>query len=126
MPPQFQRYYERPAPDAMTRSEVAAALGETYGRVYYWTASGRGPRRARAAFPPAYGWARRKGEPEWFAPEQVEQLREWFAVLDRVQEVTGDRRASKARRAADTTAPRGDRKTSGRRVVPVAERVTEQ
>ena len=104
LPPQFQQFYVRPAPDALTRSEIAAALGETYARVYYWTASGRGPKRARAAFPPAYGWATRKGEPEWFAAAQVEDLREWFAMLDRVQEVTGDKRASRLRRHAD--APR--------------------
>jgi hypothetical protein len=94
---------ERPHPDAMSRGEVARALGQPYMRVYYWTAAAH-RREARLHFRPR--WTTRRGHQlfDWFAPEQVEQLRRFLDALELVQEVTGDRRASRRRAPGEAPA----------------------
>lgn len=89
---------DRPTPEAMTRTELAEHIGQTFQRVYYWTAPSGGARRARGTFPPSIRQPTRQGEPAWFSPEDAERLAAFFAHLDAVQEATGDQRASKVRR----------------------------
>lgn len=89
---------KRPHPDAMTRQELADAIGQPYARVYYWTAAGHGPKRAKPVVPPSYGHPTRKGEPAWFSPDDADELRQFLEALDTVQAMTGDRRASSYRR----------------------------
>jgi hypothetical protein len=86
-------YHNRPAPDALTRQELADALGERYDRVYFWTR-----RREPPVVTPSYGEAATKGAPAWFSPADLEQLRAFLTALNTVQTFTGSRRPRGKRR----------------------------
>jgi hypothetical protein len=85
-------YHNRPAPDALTRQELADAIGEPYHRVYFWTG-----RRQPPVVTPSYGEATAKGSPAWFSPDDLERLREFLTALNKVQSYTGSRTPRNAR-----------------------------
>lgn len=74
----------RPRPDAITRQELADALGERYHRVYFWTRKRNPP-----IVTPSYSVPEKRTD--WFSPDDLEQLRRFFAALNIVQEFTGSR-----------------------------------
>ena len=98
IPPQFQRYYERPSPDALSRVEVAELLGVSYAWVWYRTAPDDLTKRARPILAPRHGDATRKGDPVWLTPDEVELLRQDLAQQEErraAQRRTSERRAAK-------------------------------
>jgi hypothetical protein len=85
----------RPHPDALTRQELADAIGEDYHRVYWWTA-----RRQPPVVTPSYGEGSGQGHPAWFSPDDLERLRDFLTALNTVQSYTGSRTPRAGRKRA--------------------------
>jgi hypothetical protein len=86
----------RPNPAALSRQELADALGVTYERAYYWTAreEDRTTRRARGVIEPT--WTTRHGSRtyDWFGPDDLEHLEQLLAAQDHYRAQIDKRRGS--------------------------------